>query len=104
MAMIAAGLERQLGRCNTTDIPDFCSDAEIYGKVKLAYEHVWDIIESNLDEIESEMWTWTYSNGTYTTTDLVNIQAPPGTGNNPEADVRQLWSLTFLAVTRNKNL
>lgn len=103
LAMMGAGLERQLGRCNSSMVPDFCSDASLYGKVRSAYNHLWDLIEANTQQLSSEVWSWTYSDGSYQEIALGSLPPPPGQSPT-ESDVRQLWSLTFLAVKRNAEL
>lgn len=66
MAMMAAGLERQLGRCNSSSaVPDFCSDNTLYSKVLSAYNHLWDIIEANTEHLSTEVWSWQYENGAF---------------------------------------
>jgi hypothetical protein len=103
LAMLGAGLERQLDRCHSSSVPDFCGDATLYNKVKSAYNHLWDLIEANNAQLSSEVWSWTWANNGFQVTPLGALPPPPG--NYPtESDVRQLWSLTFLAVTRNQNL
>ena len=103
LAMMAAGLERQLGRCaDSSDTPAFCADAPLHGRVVAAYNHLWDLIESNAATLSSEVWSWTYSGGKFVSTPLGSLPPPPGTSPT-ESDIRQLWSLTFLAVTRNED-
>ena len=64
MAMTAAGLQKQLLRCNgTTPVPAFCSDAALYAKIKSAYNHLWDVIEANSQHLSTEVWSWEYGNG-----------------------------------------
>ncbi|KIV79600.1 hypothetical protein PV11_07151 [Exophiala sideris] len=106
LAMMAKGLERQLGRCNaTTAVPTWCTTPSVYNNVKLAYNVLWDSIEANSAQLQGEVWSWTYSNSTgFVTTQLGDLPPPPGVGAGTESDVRQLWSLTFLAVKRNTNL
>ncbi|KAJ8108347.1 hypothetical protein OPT61_g8238 [Boeremia exigua] len=92
LAMMGAGLARQLGRCSGEGVPDFCSDEALYSKVLSAYNRLWDIIEANESQLSSEVWSWNYDNG---------FQATPlGTFVPTESNIRQLWSLTFLAVGR----
>ncbi|KIW18373.1 hypothetical protein PV08_02661 [Exophiala spinifera] len=107
LAMMAKGLERQLGRCNgsssssspSSAVPSWCNDKSVYGTVKRAYNLLWDSIEANEAQLQGEVWSWTYSNGTgFVTTPLGVLSS--GT----ESDIRQLWSLTFLAVKRDTNL
>ncbi|KAH8593505.1 hypothetical protein B0O99DRAFT_214834 [Bisporella sp. PMI_857] len=100
LAMMAKGLELQLSRCAGTSqssssgdsTPDFCTDDIVYNNVKDAYNLLWDIIEENTSQLSKEVWSWNYSDGKF--------QVAPYSGSN----IWQLWSLTFLAVTRNKDL
>jgi hypothetical protein len=122
LALMAKGFERQLERChatNVTDIPssitnatatpEFCSNKGVYTALKSAYNKLWDIIDDNAEQLESEVWSWTYSGGKNGTADdfkfspLGVLPPPPGVGGGTESDVRQLWSLTFLSVQRNKS-
>lgn len=108
LALMAKGLERQLARCPTSkakvdDAPAFCTDDDVHKTVKLAYNHLWDIIEDNSERLQSEVWSWSYSKkGGYRFAPLGTLPPPPGLGSGTESNVRQLWSLTFLAVKRNK--
>ncbi|UZP38188.1 hypothetical protein NXS19_006004 [Fusarium pseudograminearum] len=105
---MAKGLERQLARCPTSkakanDAPVFCTDDDVHKTVRLAYNHLWDIIEDNSERLQSEVWSWSYSTkGGYRFAPLGTLPPPPGLGSGTESNVRQLWSLTFLAVKRNK--
>ena len=104
--MTAAGLQRQLARCTSSfpsPPPDFCSNPSIHSKLLSAYNHLWDILEANASNLSSEVWSWTYSDGDFRFTPLGAL--PPPAGQNPtESNVRQLWSLTFLAVRRDEGL
>ncbi|EKJ73111.1 hypothetical protein FPSE_06724 [Fusarium pseudograminearum CS3096] len=108
LALMAKGLERQLARCPTSkakanDAPVFCTDDDVHKTVRLAYNHLWDIIEDNSERLQSEVWSWSYSTkGDYRFAPLGTLPPPPGLGSGTESNVRQLWSLTFLAVKRNK--
>lgn len=127
MAMMAKGLEQQLGRCapapaTTTrqSQPDFCTDESVYENVRSAYNALWDVIERNTEHLSNEVWSWNYENGVSRngTTRGGGGEGgegvfmfeplgalPPPDGQSPtESDIRQLWSLTFLAVTRNDGL
>lgn len=115
LAMMAKGLERQLARCNTTRymVPDnstrapaWCEDETVEPNVRRAYNALWDSIDANAAQLQSEVWSWTYDNETakYTTTPLGALPPPPGVSSGTESNVRQLWSLTFLAVTRDSSL
>ncbi|KAJ9624943.1 hypothetical protein H2203_004894 [Taxawa tesnikishii (nom. ined.)] len=97
LAMMAAGLERQLERCNTTLQPDFCTTDAVAANVRRAYNHLWDLIEANESHLSSEVWSWIYEDGDF-------VFEPLGAFSPTESDIRQLWSLTFLAVRRNEGL
>jgi hypothetical protein len=109
LALMAKGLERQLARCTSSghgsdDVPAFCSNDGVHTALKRAYNHLWDIIENNSDRLQSEVWSWSYSSkGGYKFAPLGTLPPPPGLGSGTESNVRQLWSLTFLAVKRNKD-
>ena len=129
LALMAKGLERQLARCNAsssnataslssnTTAPAFCQDAVVYSTLKAAYNRLWDSIEANESQLESEVWSWTYSGTGNATANSSNDTAasgyqfsplgvlppPPGVSGGTESDIRQLWSLTFLAVRRNED-
>ncbi|EXJ59025.1 hypothetical protein A1O7_06456 [Cladophialophora yegresii CBS 114405] len=113
LSMMAKGLERQLARCDSTNTtsaasatPAWCSDSSVYNNVLLAYNTLWDSIEANSAQLQGEVWSWRYNNrtGNFTTLPLGVLPPPPGVSAGTESDIRQLWSLTFLAVTRNQNL
>ncbi|KIW31359.1 uncharacterized protein PV07_03015 [Cladophialophora immunda] len=118
LSMMAKGLERQLARCNTTTTsttdganststaPAWCGISSVYNNVIRAYNVLWDSIEANSAQLQGEVWSWTFNNSTggFVTTPLGVLPPPPGVGAGTESDIRQLWSLTFLAVKRNENL
>ncbi|KAI7498171.1 hypothetical protein KC367_g5276 [Hortaea werneckii] len=113
MAMMAAGLEQQLDRCMssntnvTTTInstPAFCADRSVYGNVKAAYNHLWDLIEANEEQLSSEVWSWLYNEEQGFVFEPLGALPPPAGQSPTESNIRQLWSLTFLAVTRNEVL
>lgn len=114
LSMMAKGLERQLARCsnsttaasNSSSAPAWCGVSSVYNNVVLAYNVLWDSIEANSAQLQGEVWSWTYNNdtATFTTTPLGVLPPPPGVSAGTESDIRQLWSLTFLAVTRNQAL
>lgn len=103
LSMMAAGLERQLDRCNAERAPDFCSDAPLHGKIKAAYNALWDVIDNNREVLSAEMWSWLYRDGRFEYAPLGDLPPPPGTSPT-ESNAVQLWSLTFLAVQRNEAL
>jgi hypothetical protein len=96
LAMMAKGLELQLGRCNETDIPpsspgtprnkrkfvpDFCQDSVTYENIKMAYNTLWDSIEANSALLSSEVWSWVYRDGRFVPTPLGVLPPPPGLGS-----------------------
>jgi hypothetical protein len=96
LAMMAQGLARQLDRCNLpSDVPEFCDNGALYDKVLAAYNHLWDIIDANEQQLSSEVWSWRWEDGGYKVVSLGSI-------STTESDIRQLWSLTFLAVGRRQ--
>lgn len=103
LAMMAKGLEQQLGRCeasnystqrnelrnrrdsnsdnnNSDSVPDFCNDSVVYNNAKTAYNVLWDTIETNEAQLSQEVWSWTYddSNDTFVPTPLAVMPPPPG--------------------------
>jgi hypothetical protein len=101
LAMIARGLETQLDRCKN-DKPAFCTDTTVYGNVKQAYNVLWDNLELNQQYLAQEVWSWVYEDDDFQFRPLGSLPPPPGVGGGTESNIRQLWSLTFLAVKRNQ--
>ncbi|RSL68959.1 hypothetical protein CEP54_002606 [Fusarium duplospermum] len=108
LALMAKGLERQLQRCLACHakrapclirhVPAFCRDEGVYNALRSAYNHLWDIIEANSDQLQSEVWSWTYGKEGYKFSPLGALTS--GT----EGNIRQLWSFSFLAVKRDSSL
>ncbi|KAF1958462.1 hypothetical protein CC80DRAFT_592153 [Byssothecium circinans] len=95
LAMMAAGLQRQLDRCKSdSGKPDFCTDSRLYDKIVSAYNHLWDIIDANRDLLAGEVWSWKYEDGIK--------PVPFSQYSSTESDIIQLWSLTFLAIKRTR--
>lgn len=100
LAMMARGLELQLGRCEVTSnfsigsesvkrsqdsktimpTPDFCTDDSVYENVRGAYNTLWDAIEKNEAQLSAEVWSWVYRNGSFKVTPLGVLPAPPDVG------------------------
>ena len=105
MAMLAAGLENQLGRCNGTSQPDFCTDSAVFGNVKNAYNALWDVIESNNADLSTEVWSWTYKNG-YEFAQLADLPAPDDQSQTGRRSLPVFWStnmgtmLTYFSMNR----
>ncbi|KAJ6119992.1 hypothetical protein N7523_004272 [Penicillium sp. IBT 18751x] len=92
LAMMAKGLEMQLGRCEVsanfsissvkkaaTRVPDFCTDDSVYRNVKEAYNVLWDSIEGVQDQLSQEVWSWVYRDGFQVTP--LGVIPPPGGGS-----------------------
>lgn len=104
LAMMAAGLDRQLSRCSGgAQAPAFCNDTSVYDNVRRAYNNLWDTLEANRDILSGEVWSWVYRDGEFQNVALGSLPPPPGQ-NPTESDIVQLWSLTFLAVKRDEGL
>lgn len=110
MAMMAKGLENQLDRCPLNPFapsesdpmyPAFCTDPPVYRNLLLAYNRLWDVIESNKDHLSDEVWSWIYDHDEFKYVQLGSLPPAPGAEGVAESNVRQLWSLTFLAVKRD---
>lgn len=93
LAMMAKGLEMQLGRCELSinysmpavervlpPVPEFCTDDSVYGNVKEAYNTLWDSIEGVQDQLSQEVWSWVYRDGGFQVTPL-GVIPPPGGGS-----------------------
>lgn len=108
LAMMARGIELQLSRCGDVferQQPDFCRDQTVLGNVQSAYTTLWDNIERNKDYMSMEVYGWKYNrpDDKFEFVDFSTLPPAPGT-TAVEADIIQLWSLTFLAVKRNTRL
>ncbi|KAH6992868.1 hypothetical protein EDB82DRAFT_545169 [Fusarium venenatum] len=62
LALMANGLERQLARCASSkdkndNAPAFCTENTVHKTVKLAYNHLWDIIEDNSERLQNKLFT-----------------------------------------------
>ncbi|OAA53873.1 hypothetical protein ISF_08575 [Cordyceps fumosorosea ARSEF 2679] len=117
-------------RRSVAKVPAFCRDGSVYGALKAAYNRIWDVIEENQGTLQSEVWSWTYASNTtagnstsssnstgsgnstgnghnstdrdgFTFSPLGVLPPPPGVAGGTESDVRQLWSLVFLAMSRD---
>jgi len=84
-ALLAAGLERQLARC---DLP-----RPVRAKLVAAQARLWRAIGATRAVQSSELWSWTFRDGRYQV-------APFGAGKADvdESNAAQLWSTVYLAV------
>ncbi|KAI1483602.1 carbohydrate-binding module family 52 protein [Daldinia eschscholtzii] len=77
LAMMAAGLERQLGRCESEELA-FCADTRLHGRVLEAYNHLWDLIDANREHLSKEVWSWVYRDDNFQYTPLGALTPPDG--------------------------
>jgi hypothetical protein len=84
-ALLAAGLERQLARC---DLP-----APLRARLVAAQAELWRAIRATRAVQSSELWSWTFRNGRY---EVVPFGA--GKADVDESNAAQLWSTVYLAV------
>jgi glycogen debranching enzyme len=84
-AMWVAGLDRQLARQDLS--------ANTRTLLTSARLRVWQVISNAASMRASEMWTWSYVNGSYQP-EAFGTHAADAT----EANAAQLWSTTYLAI------
>ncbi len=84
-ALLAAGLERQLARC---DLP-----APLRAKLVAAQAALWGAIRATRTVQSSELWSWAFRDGRY---QIVPFGA--GKADVDESNAAQLWSTVYLAV------
>ncbi|WP_437592149.1 hypothetical protein [Sorangium sp. So ce1000] len=84
-AMLAAGVERQLGR---GDLP-----ARARSALEQARRALWEVIEATREASTQELWSWTVEGGCY---NLVPFGAERL--HHDESNAVQLWSTVYLAV------
>ncbi|KAI0007885.1 carbohydrate-binding module family 52 protein [Xylariaceae sp. FL0662B] len=77
LAMMAAGLERQLERCQHEQL-NFCTDDSLHKRVLKAYNRVWDQINANREHLSSEVWSWVYRDGDFQHIPLGALSRPKG--------------------------
>ncbi|PPQ80092.1 hypothetical protein CVT26_012149 [Gymnopilus dilepis] len=107
-ALMAGGLARQLGFCNSTisassvDInpvpspkPAWCGDTALMQSLQAAQSTLWASIKGAASNIYSEVWSYSFDNTTkvFSVADLASL-SPDGT----ESDAIQLWSYGFLGL------
>lgn len=88
LAMMASGLERQLDRCSGIVSPDFCDDETVYPNIVAAYNALWDSIDANAANLNSEVWSWIYQDDTFVFEPLGAL--PPPAGQNPTVSIQEL--------------
>lgn len=84
-ALLAAGLERQLARCDLS--------APLRAKLQAAQAQLWRAIRASRAVQSSELWSWTFRDGRY---QVVPFGA--GKADVDESNAAQLWSTVYLAV------
>lgn len=83
-AVLAAGLDRQLAR---KDLP-----ASVRERLTKARAQLWSVIDATTTLRTSELWSWSYANGTYKV-----VPFGQQGGHVDESNAAQLWSTVFLA-------
>jgi hypothetical protein len=83
-AVLAAGLDRQLAR---TDLP-----ASVRERLTKARAELWSVIDATKTLRTSELWSWSYANGTFKV-----VPFGQQGGHVDESNAAQLWSTVFLA-------
>ncbi|PCD04084.1 hypothetical protein COC42_07210 [Sphingomonas spermidinifaciens] len=84
-ALLAAGLERQLGR---RDLP-----ASTRALLTRAQADLWRVIRAGKAVQNSELWSWAYRDGAYRV-----VAFGAGRADVDESNAAQLWSTVYLAV------
>lgn len=84
-ALLAAGLERQLTRC---DLP-----GPVRAKLVAAQAELWRAINATRAVQSSELWSWAFRDGRY---QVVPFGA--GKADADESNAAQLWSTVYLSV------
>jgi hypothetical protein len=82
-ALAAAGLQRQLAR---EDLPERTRTL-----LRAAQARLWSAIRRSASLQSSELWSWSYTAGTYCT--------QPYAQGGDESNAAQLWSTAFLALS-----
>jgi len=89
--LLAAGLERQLGRA---DLP-----AAVRTHLTHARTHLWTVIEKSRALRTSELWSWSFAQGHY----HIEPFGRPGVDAD-ESNAAQLWSTVYLGITNGTSL
>ena len=119
IVMLTKGLEVQLSAASSAEAAG--TDAlsinsanpalynAVKAKMKRAYAKLWELIEANREHLSNEVWSWRWDEGVeggkggFAYTPLGCLPAPGGEGQT-ESNAVQLWSLTFLALERRREL
>lgn len=86
-ALMAAGLQRQLQR---RDLPD-----DLRARLRASETALWDAIDAARATRTSELWSWSYADGSYRVEPFGQ-----SSGDADESNAAQLWSTVYLAVRR----
>lgn len=86
-ALMAAGLQRQLQR---KDLPD-----DLRARLRASETALWDAIDAARATRTSELWSWSYADGSYRVEPFGQ-----SSGDADESNAAQLWSTVYLAVRR----
>ncbi|KAI4247874.1 MAG: hypothetical protein LQ352_006071 [Teloschistes flavicans] len=123
LVILSKGLETQLAAASQaaatkTDAislelcePDYYN--AVIAKLKKAYTRIWETIEANRAHLSEEVWSWSWDDCAegrkeaktrdFVYTPLSHLPTPDGAGQT-ESNSVQLWSLTFLALERRREL
>lgn len=101
-AIMVAGLQRQLGLCesggdSTSDKPAWCDSQPLVNQLQASLASLEAAINNHPEVRYSETWSWTYTNGNYEVTPLGALS------QGTESDAIQLWSYGFLSVDTNNS-
>ncbi|KAL9577382.1 MAG: hypothetical protein Q9203_007485 [Teloschistes exilis] len=119
LVMLTKGLETQLAAAaeakarGADAIALKLSEPNYYSavieKLKKAYTRMWETIEASRRHLSEEVWSWRWDDradgeaGGFVYTPLSHLPTPDGAGQT-ESNAVQLWSLTFLALERRREL
>ncbi|KAL8691990.1 MAG: hypothetical protein Q9218_002882 [Villophora microphyllina] len=123
LVMLTKGLEVQLSaaalakRDSNDAITMKLAEPDYYigviNKLKCAYSRMWETIEANRKHLSEEVWSWQWDEnaegqkegerGNFVYVPLSHLPTPDGAGQT-ESNAVQLWSLTFLALERKREL
>lgn len=103
IAMMASGLIRQLSFCDNSTLPlvdqydgpgstpNWCNNQQLVGSLKAGLDRLWQSIEGVGENIWTEVWSYSYSNGEFSVLDLGSI-------STTESNAVQLWSYGRLGL------
>jgi hypothetical protein len=90
-ALMAAGLERQLRR---KDLPE-----AVRGQLARARQDLWTVIRDNRALRTSELWSWSFANGSFHAEPFGRPTAGGQKADADESNAAQLWSTVYLGLS-----